>query len=404
MNILLLGNGFDLHHTLLTRYVNFLNVLDFLVKNGIKNEKALGDILGNPKLTSVDDSIKKSFNKYEKTYSKIVFDSDEINQMISLVKNNMWFKYLLSSLNRDVNWIDFEKEIAIVVQAYQHLFDKKISDRVKIDRYNSYDQIIIKYFGFPFINVQGVVSSGYKMIKDEYLIECPQGSNIKMLNKEEVIKVILKELRDLAEALKLYLKLFVDSILDELKKDNNFSWSETFENVDAVITFNYTNTFEKIYNQEIDVYHLHGNVNSEIVLGINPDNADNLETIDTSFVNFKKYFQRTMIASDREYIEFFKNINQTPHDNTLYVIGHSLDVTDKDIIADLFRISDNIYILNYDDDDKEKHFKNLINIFGKDEIEDIRKNTGMMFVDMEFDLSDIMLNNSFGLLSALIYE
>ncbi|MBQ7043647.1 MAG: hypothetical protein IJN78_03485 [Clostridia bacterium] len=133
MNILLLGNGFDLHHTLLTRYVNFLNVLDFLVKNGIKNEKALGDILGNPKLTSVDDSIKKSFNKYEKTYSKIVFDSDEINQMISLVKNNMWFKYLLSSLNRDVNWIDFEKEIAMVVQAYQHLFDKKISDRVKID-------------------------------------------------------------------------------------------------------------------------------------------------------------------------------------------------------------------------------------------------------------------------------
>lgn len=404
MNILLLGNGFDLHHTLLTRYVNFLNVLDFLVKNGIKDEKTLGDILKSPKLKSVDDSIEKSFNKYEKTYSKIEFDSDEINQMISLVKNNMWFKYLLSSLNRNVNWIDFEKEIAMVVKAYQHLFDKKISDRVNIDRYNSYDHTIIKYFGFPFINVQGVVTGGYKIIKDEYLIEYPQGSNIKMLNKEEVIKVILKELRDLAEALKLYLKLFVDSILDELKKDNKFSWSETFENVDAVITFNYTNTFEKIYNQEIDVYHLHGNVNSEIVLGINPDNADNLETIDTSFVNFKKYFQRTMIASDREYIEFFKNINQTPHDNTLYVIGHSLDVTDKDIIEDLFRVSDNIYILNYDDDDKEKHFKNLINIFGKDEIEDIRKNTGMMFVDMEFDLSDIMLNNSFGILSTLIYE
>lgn len=60
--------------------------------------------------------------------------------------------------------------------------------------------------------------------------------------------------------------------------------------------------------------------------------------------------------------------------------------------------------MNYDNDDKEKHFKNLINIFGKDEIEDIRKNTGMMFVDMEFDLSDIMLNNSFGLLSTWIYE
>lgn len=394
MNILLLGNGFDLHHTLLTRYVNFLNVLDFLVKNGIKDEKTLGDILKSPKLKSVDDSIEKSFNKYEKTYSKIEFDSDEINQMISLVKNNMWFKYLLSSLNRNVNWIDFEKEIAMVVQAYQHLFDKKISDRVNINKYNSYDHTIIKYFGFPFIDVQGVVTSGYKIIKDEYLIEYPQGSNIKMLNKEEVIKVILKELRDLAEALKLYLKLFVDSILDELKKDNNFSWSETFENVDAVITFNYTNTFEKIYNQEIDVYHLHGNVNSEIVLGINPDDSDRIETIDTSLVKFKKYFQRTMISSDSEYINFFNNIKEPPHFNALYIIGHSLDVTDKDMIEDLFRISHKIYILNYDNDEKERHVKNLINIFGKEEFEEIKRKTGMMFLDINYDLTSFLHNNS----------
>lgn len=394
MNILLLGNGFDLHHTLLTRYVNFLNVLDFLVKNGIKNEKALGDILGNPKLTSVDDSIKKSFNKYEKTYSKIVFDSDEINQMISLVKNNMWFKYLLSSLNRDVNWIDFEKEIAMVVQAYQHLFDKKISDRVKIDRYNSYDQIIIKYFGFPFINVQGVVSSGYKMIKDEYLIECPPGSNIKMINKEEVVKVILKELRDLAKALKLYLKLFVDSILDELKNDNDFNWNKAFEKVESVITFNYTNTFEALYNQESKVYHLHGNVNNEIVLGINPDDSDKLETVDTSFVNFKKYFQRTMIDSDAEYIDFFNNIKNSTYFNALYVIGHSLDVTDRDIIEELFRVANKIYILNYDNDEKEKHAKNLINIFGKEEFEEIKREKGMVFLDINYDLTSFFNDNS----------
>lgn len=394
MNILLLGNGFDLHHTLLTRYVNFLNVLDFLVKNGIKDEKTLGDILKSPKLKSVDDSIEKSFNKYEKTYSKIEFDSDEINQMISLVKNNMWFKYLLSSLNRNVNWIDFEKEIATVVQAFQHLFSKKIGTTVGIGNSNICEYIINNYFNFFVGTARTTYAVGHKGIKEEFLLEYPQGSKLKTIDKEKVIKIVLKELKDLSEALKLYLKIFVDSILDELKNDNYFSWNKAFEEVEAVITFNYTNTFEKLYNQNVDVYHLHGDVNSEIVLGINPDESDRIETIDTSFVKFKKYFQRTMISSDSEYINFFNNIKEPPHFNALYIIGHSLDVTDKDIIEDLFRISHKIYILNYDNDEKERHVKNLINIFGKEEFEEIKRKTGMMFLDINYDLTSFLHNNS----------
>ncbi len=393
MNILLLGNGFDLHHTLLTRYVNFLNVLDFLVKNGIKNEKTLGDILENPKLKSVDSSIEKSFNKYESTYSKIEFNSEEVKEMISLVKNNMWFKYLLSSFNRDVNWIDFEKEIATVVEIFQNLF-KTITSRVQLDIATVSGYIIDNYFDFFIDKERPRFSIVYRDVKDEFLFEYPKGSGIKTIDKENIIKELLKELKDLSEALRLYLRIFVDSILDELKNDNDFSWNKAFEEVEAVITFNYTNTFEKLYNQKVDVYHLHGNVNSEIVLGINPDDSDRIETIDTSFVKFKKYFQRTMISSDSEYINFFNNIKEPPHFNALYVIGHSLDVTDKDIIEDLFRISDKIYILNYDNDEKEKHAKNLINIFGKEEFEEIKRKTGMMFLDINYDLTSFLHNNS----------
>lgn len=43
----------------------------------------------------------------------------------------------------------------------------------------------------------------------------------------------------------------------------------------------YTNTFELLYSS-VQTFHLHGDVQNKIVLGVNPDNSDVLETIDVS--------------------------------------------------------------------------------------------------------------------------
>ena len=66
----------------------------------------------------------------------------------------------------------------------------------------------------------------------------------------------------------------------------------TYPEMNKVFSFNYTNTIETLYASEEKVYHIHGNINDNIVLGVNPDKHDEIENIDTLFIQFKKYFQR----------------------------------------------------------------------------------------------------------------
>ena len=66
-------------------------------------------------------------------------------------------------------------------------------------------------------------------------------------------------------------------------------------NPDAVISYNYTHTFQKLYNpdEKIPVHFMHGELGKhDLVLGIDetlPDDQKNNFTVCTSF---KKFFQR----------------------------------------------------------------------------------------------------------------
>ena len=113
---------------------------------------------------------------------------------------------------------------------------------------------------------------------------------------------------------------------------------------------------------------------SSIILGINPDNSDSLEKIDTSFVKFKKYFQRAQYDTDRDYIDWIQALNEPSETISLLVMGHSLDTTDKDIIVELFRKMNEICILYHNDEAKSTYISNLIKMFGKEEFERFRKN------------------------------
>ena len=58
MNILLLGNGYDLNYKLPTSYRNFLLTIDFLTKHNLENIHTVGDVFGNPDLNTQDKFIK----------------------------------------------------------------------------------------------------------------------------------------------------------------------------------------------------------------------------------------------------------------------------------------------------------------------------------------------------------
>lgn len=121
MNITLLGNGFDLYYKLPTKYVNFLNTVHYLASNNLFNLQTLGDVFGNSELQENDPWIAASYQAYKEIYDATPFTFDDADKL-KAISENMWFQYLWDSLNNDIGWIDFEKEIAFVAKCFQERF------------------------------------------------------------------------------------------------------------------------------------------------------------------------------------------------------------------------------------------------------------------------------------------
>lgn len=202
-------------------------------------------------------------------------------------------------------------------------------------------------------------------------------------------------LDELAEGLQIYLKSFVEEMVEKAKSNEEeygkFTNCLALCFADSVITFNYTDTYEKIY-EETTIHHIHGNVKEKIVLGINPDLNDEAETVNTDFITFKKYFQRTMLNVDNEYIKSIREYQEIQEDIQLVVMGHSLDITDQDIIKEIFDISSEINILYHSDWAKRDYISNIVRIFGKAEFDVLRSKKKLSFIHVNSDLSEFATN------------
>lgn len=202
-------------------------------------------------------------------------------------------------------------------------------------------------------------------------------------------------------------------------------------NPDYVLSFNYSDTYERLYGIEKNVTYdyIHGkadisrNVNTcNLVLGINEYLGDGSKDRDLEFLTFKKYYQRIYKATGNAYLSWVDKIQKEhaeylrqvdlactgrpdpilsrPWSNcyydlssikyqshNLYIFGHSLDVTDKDVLRQ-FICNDNvetkIFYHRRNEDDKKtlgKLIKNLVQIIGQDEL--IRR-TGGPYKTIEF--------------------
>ena len=96
MNILLLGNGFDLHHHLPTKYINFLNTVDYLANHTLYDVETVGDIFRSSQLQKIDNGIAQSYERYKTAYNKTPLEWNVIEKLSSLAQNNIWFVYLFS--------------------------------------------------------------------------------------------------------------------------------------------------------------------------------------------------------------------------------------------------------------------------------------------------------------------
>ena len=165
---------------------------------------------------------------------------------------------------------------------------------------------------------------------------------------------------------------------------NKYNKIELLSYADHVITFNYTNTYEKFYVRN-DVVHIHGNVDEQVVLGTILDETDENHAANIMFLDFSKYFQRIEYGTDDNYILWrnkFKNYSYH-----LFVMGHSLDGTDKDILVEMFDNAQEVTILCHKESMKMLYHKKLLALFGKEKHQILRreKNLQMLLVDNELE-------------------
>ena len=124
MNILMLGNGYDLSYSLPTSYRNFLLTMEFLEDYGIEGLNTVGDVFGNIELWKKDEAILKSYKLYKEIYDNVGLNKENLCQLMSLSKNNPWYIYFLKTFNKNLGWIYFEKELAFVLRCFEFVFDK----------------------------------------------------------------------------------------------------------------------------------------------------------------------------------------------------------------------------------------------------------------------------------------
>lgn len=396
MKILLLGNGFDLYHKFPTRYDNFLHTVDYLQQYfDTKIIKTIGDVFGDNQLQDNDSFIPTCYEAYKDVYNCIEIDNIKVKRLISLAQHNLWFKYFLSSYNKELGWIDFEKEITKVIHAFNSFFLKCDKGYVFRPPDDVIDRYIISCFNFFYGSMPiSTDSSGFlttakrTIIFDDYILEEPFGSEIYIVDKSKIINELYKALLELAEMLKLYLDIFVNLPIEKMLENGYITKKSVFDDMGRVITFNYTHTYEKIYTTQ-KIHHIHGDLTHRIIIGVNPDASDepNIDNfVDTVFLQFKKYYQRVLNGSDLDYLKSVKFIKEyklrfANIRNELYVAGHSLDITDEDILREVFSLADKITIICYNENAIADSINNLIKLYGKKDFDNLRSRT-----DLEFKL------------------
>ena len=115
MNILVIGNGFDLAHDLPTRYQDFLGFVERFL-----------NIINTPQILQQGglNNAEKSVYEY---INHLIFSEQKLcKELEQLVKDNIWIEYFLQNpMYQKENWIDFESEISKVIQSLdQDMFPK----------------------------------------------------------------------------------------------------------------------------------------------------------------------------------------------------------------------------------------------------------------------------------------
>lgn len=382
MNILIIGNGFDLAHGLPTKYGDFLKY--------VKAFKKYKDICKQESVEKEWEEADEKEQEYIVHFSNLYDQNKQyFDEIDKLILNNAWISYFLdvfqsrTALGRD-GWIDFESEISNIIQT---LDDAKKTILSEINKGEKTGQMTQKQLNI----LAPVLGLG----KDE---DC----NTHFFEEKAIYyrkDKLLNDLNRLIRCLEIYLCCFVETDT-QYRSIARLKDIQYLPIIDKVLSFNYTHTYKRLYGKFpwLECDYIHGETNldnnletNNMVLGIDEYLDDDKKDIEIDFIEFKKYFQRIHKETGclyREWIDEIRSddaIKETTNYSIkdgdklrqtklvdfhrVYIYGHSLDITDKDILRD-FIINDKVQttIFYLDKTDYRKKIINLVKIIGQDEL------------------------------------
>ena len=136
MKYALLGNGFDLHHNLPTKYIDFLRIFDFWADHLDYQYDSIGQLIDaylqetTPKnnAQSEKSSFQSFYHAHREKLDREPIDAKEAKELLSKLKNSFWFSYFTEAKYEDIGWIDFESEIHSVLQIFRCIFEVRPAD------------------------------------------------------------------------------------------------------------------------------------------------------------------------------------------------------------------------------------------------------------------------------------
>ncbi|WP_455089076.1 AbiH family protein [Peptoanaerobacter stomatis] len=470
MNILVIGNGFDLAHGLPTKYGDFLDSVEAVKLFNNDYNKYIENLEGLKKELYKKVLPLENDNRLKDGYGGILYE---------YIKENFWIEHFFKRRNEiGENWIDFEKEIADVLEKLKYnekkidaVFWNILDDIIKYRIDSEFNKkqietlcIVLKNLSKIFklkndeegniknnwenlkkhLNRFSIFSNGlvlyhnYKeskraIVSDELIIiDNLTEANYLKKSYEILIEVIIHTLEDdlikLIRAFEVYLlrvvhqqkfKEISEDIISIplLEKVISFNYTDTClrilnyisENKDNFIKYNkYLNSYGYKIPTYKDILYIHGSAeeykinspleieenNDDMILGVYEKLKDEKNICD-DFIFFKKYYQRILKNTDGNNELEEDYYNRVPKEDRkftyerclenikgsyIYIFGHSLDVSDNDLLEKLIVKSRKTIIYYHNRETNKIQIINLIKMLGQEKLVEYRNSGKIIFM------------------------
>lgn len=373
MKILITGNGFDIAHSLPTSYKDFIGTINLI--NQFSNENLPTDYISYFKENSLIDT-------------GFQFEKKSIIELKGKL-NNLWLDFFIKQFNI-YTWIDFEKQIESIVQRLDKILTKlntevlNVND-ISIDSYNATkfisqkSQIINTVFDFNLLKRYNDTAFSFNT---EF---CQIFENsILHLKEDDFFQNLKNELDNFADIFDMYLNVFVEPLSDYLQANER----KKLKGITHHFTFNYTNTFQKLYQcNNVNTFFLHGKISSRdtdnnIVFGFN----DIFESISETknYIPFTKFYQKLSKETDYKYFETFSTDRFTIV--TVYFWGHSLNKSDKIYIDEALELiskkdESSIKIFYHNKKSKDDILLNLMSMYDSAKIVNMFRKSKLVLLE-----------------------